>query len=84
MVQGNIDAALVYNPHTTAFHDPAMLFGALDEHLTKCSEEGRLDVLARLDEVLYSEYSDLAAISQMLAMVRLHRPRRGNFSFKQS
>lgn len=71
----NIDPIKALIPNATPRHNHAMLFAVLDEHITQCRREGRKEEVARLDEVLYSEYSDLAAIHQMLDMVGLDRPR---------
>ncbi|CAJ2506141.1 Uu.00g002710.m01.CDS01 [Anthostomella pinea] len=49
----------------------ASLFAFLDEHLAKCSASDR----ARLDEVLLAKLSGLAALSELLDTMRLHRPR---------
>ncbi|THV48900.1 hypothetical protein BGAL_0222g00200 [Botrytis galanthina] len=54
---------------------PAMIFAMLEEHLTKCYETKNFKELARLDETVYTVVSSLAAMYQMLEMVRLHRPR---------
>ncbi|TVY58102.1 hypothetical protein LCER1_G002801 [Lachnellula cervina] len=75
LVGENIDPIKALIPNATPRHNHAMLFAVLDEHITQCRREGRKAEVARLDEVLYSEYSDLAAIHQMLDMVGLHRPR---------
>lgn len=53
------------------WHEPSELFALLDDHLSK---PGRKEDIARLDEVLYHNYSDLSAMHQMVTMVRLHRP----------
>ncbi|TVY92897.1 hypothetical protein LAWI1_G005034 [Lachnellula willkommii] len=70
----NVDPVKAWIPNATPQHNHATLFAVLDEHLTQCRREGRKEEVARLDEVLYSEFSDLAAIHQMLDMVGLHRP----------
>ncbi|TGO17517.1 hypothetical protein BTUL_0017g00980 [Botrytis tulipae] len=54
---------------------PAMIFAMLEEHLAKCDETKNFKELARLDETIYTVISSLAAMHQMLEMVRLHRPR---------
>jgi len=77
----NTDYVEEWIPDATPRHNHAMIFAVLDEHLTQCLKEGRKEEVARLDEVLYSEYSDLAAVHQMLDMVGLHRPPR-NWDFR--
>ncbi|KAF7923039.1 uncharacterized protein EAE98_007744 [Botrytis deweyae] len=54
---------------------PAMIFAMLEEHLAKCHETKNFKELARLAETVYAVVSSLAAMYQMLEMVRLHRPR---------
>ncbi|KAF7867472.1 uncharacterized protein EAF02_009663 [Botrytis sinoallii] len=54
---------------------PAMIFAMLEEHLAKCHETKNFKELARLDETVFAVVSSLAAMYQMLEMVRLHRPR---------
>ncbi|KAF7922857.1 uncharacterized protein EAE97_011021 [Botrytis byssoidea] len=54
---------------------PAMIFAMLGEHLAKCDETKNFKELARLDETIHTAISSLAAMYQMLEMVRLHRPR---------
>lgn len=52
----------------------AMLFAFLQNHLDTSSREEK----ARVDEILYQKLSDLAAVHEMLASVRLHRPQNTN------
>ncbi|TGO53699.1 hypothetical protein BCON_0119g00230 [Botryotinia convoluta] len=47
----------------------------LEEHLAKCHETKNFKELARLDETVYTVVSSLAAMYQMLEMVRLRHPR---------
>ncbi|KAF7945162.1 hypothetical protein EAE96_009941 [Botrytis aclada] len=54
---------------------PAMIFAMLEEHFAKCHETKNFKELARLNETVYTVISGLAAMYQMLEMVRLHRPR---------
>lgn len=56
------------------FHEPAELFAILDEHLSGSSKKGRGDA-ARLDEILYSLYSDIFALLQVLSMIRFRQLR---------
>ncbi|KAF7936732.1 hypothetical protein BELL_0162g00170 [Botrytis elliptica] len=51
---------------------PAMIFAMLEEHLAKCHETKNFKELARLAETVYAVVSSLAAMYQMLEMVRLH------------
>ncbi|KAI9651338.1 hypothetical protein NHQ30_001377 [Ciborinia camelliae] len=44
-------------------------------HLATCREAKNMKELTRLDEVLYTALSSMAAMTQMLDMVRFHRPR---------
>jgi len=57
----------------TPKQDQSTLFAMLDEHLTECQTTKKGEI-ARLDEILYTKYSDLSAMHQMLTMIRLHRP----------
>ncbi|OCL11600.1 hypothetical protein AOQ84DRAFT_268717, partial [Glonium stellatum] len=54
--------------------DHALLFAFLEEHVSTCESSDR----ARLDETLYKKLSDYAAIHELLAAVRLHRPQNTN------
>ncbi|TGO27800.1 hypothetical protein BPAE_0036g00110 [Botrytis paeoniae] len=52
-----------------------MLFAMLDEHLAKCGQTKDMKELARMDEIMYAAFSDMAAMNQILEIVRFHRPR---------
>jgi hypothetical protein len=56
-------------------NEPAMVFGILDEQLSASQAARKKANVDRLDEILYSKYSDLSALHQMLAILRLHRPK---------
>lgn len=52
-----------------------MLFTMLEDHIAKCRREGNRAELARLDEILYKDVSELSAMNQILSMIQSHRPR---------
>ena len=54
--------------------DVAMLFEMLEEHIVRCSKEGKIEEMGRLDELLYAKYSDLSAMHQILSIIKLHGP----------
>ncbi|KAL5321494.1 hypothetical protein ACEPPN_009453 [Leptodophora sp. 'Broadleaf-Isolate-01'] len=62
-----------FQDHSVRRFDPSAIFGILDEHLGDCHRKGLKDELSRLDDVLYQFYTDLSAIHQMTAMLRLHQ-----------
>jgi hypothetical protein len=64
--------------------DYTRTFAILDEHLAEASQKGNKAELARLNEVLYTMYSDLSGIHQMLAMVRLHQPHFPERNFEEA
>lgn len=70
---------LVGPPDGLVSYKHAMLFGFLEDHLATFSAEDK----SRLDEILYTKYSDLAALHEMRVMVRLHHSRGTPESFDQ-
>lgn len=64
-------------------YEYAMLFAMLDEHLAKCAQNKNMKELNRMDEIIYALLSDMAAVNQMLEMVRFHRPRGGKRQIDQ-
>jgi hypothetical protein len=64
------DIEMEYN-----WHEPAELFAILDDHLSNAGKLGRKGDIGRLDEILYSSYSDISAFYQILFLIRLHQPR---------
>jgi len=56
-------------------HEASELFAILGDHLSNVAKLGKKKDIARLDEVLYTIYSDLSALHQMMFMVRLYQPR---------
>ncbi|KAH9214323.1 hypothetical protein DL95DRAFT_503717, partial [Leptodontidium sp. 2 PMI_412] len=62
-----------FQDHSVRRFEPSAIFGILDEHLGDCHRKGLKDELSRLDDVLYQFYTDLSAIHQMTAMLRLHQ-----------
>lgn len=69
------------NPDRAPRHDYSMLFAILDDYLRDCEKKGKKKEIARLDEVLYALYSDMSAIHQILALIRLRRPYAGRRDF---
>ncbi|KAI0894764.1 hypothetical protein F4806DRAFT_503257 [Annulohypoxylon nitens] len=57
--------------YQNALHDHAMLLSFIQDHLSRCSSKEK----ARLDEGVYQDLSELWACHEMLAAVRLSRPR---------
>ncbi|TVY81625.1 hypothetical protein LSUE1_G004822 [Lachnellula suecica] len=66
------------------WHNYTMIFAALDEHLGQCRKSGRKDDIARLDEVLYSEVSDISAMHEILSRIRLYYPSSTNFEHREN
>lgn len=56
-------------------HDLTDLFAMLDEHLSRSAKDKtNAEEVARLDELLYDFFSDLAALHQINSIIRIHRP----------
>lgn len=55
--------------------EPSDLFALLDDHITNATRSGKKEDVARLDEILYTSYADLSALTQITSMLQLHRPR---------
>jgi hypothetical protein len=62
--------SLTTNPDCPGTLDKFRLLEFLDQHLDKATPEER----ARIDETLLRKISDLAAFSELLTLVRSHRP----------
>jgi hypothetical protein len=67
------------NPDRAPWYDYSTLFAILDDYLRDC-EKGTKEI-ARLDEIMYALYSDLSAVHQILALIRLRRPYAGRRNF---
>jgi hypothetical protein len=52
--------------------------------LTDCSGKLRKEELARLDEILYGKYSELAAMHELLSILRLHHPLAGKLTLEEA
>ncbi|KAG4438579.1 hypothetical protein IFR05_005954 [Cadophora sp. M221] len=65
------------NPHSTKGpeHQIENAFAMLDAHLANSAKNGKKTEVARIDEILFELLTDLAAVHQILSMVRLHVPR---------
>lgn len=63
--------ALTTNPDVPGVWDKSLLLELLDQHLAKTTAEDR----ARIDETLLRKISELAALNELLVLVRSHRPR---------
>lgn len=70
----NIDGPEETSEHTPRY-DYAMFFAALEHHLIQSHKAGNKEELARVDEFLYAEVTDIAALYQLLTSLRLHQPR---------
>jgi hypothetical protein len=74
----------VPHPDRGVWYTPETLFGILEEHLTDCSGKLRKEELARLDEILYGKYSELAAMHELLSILRLHHPLAGKLTLEEA
>ncbi|KAF4619037.1 hypothetical protein G7Y89_g14810 [Cudoniella acicularis] len=70
----NVDIASIWTEIPSIIYDLAMVFAVLEQHVATCLRDGKSQELARFDPFLYSQYADLAALHQIMVMIRLHRP----------
>jgi len=58
------------DPENPLLLDRSVLLSFIDDHLTRANKEERV----RIDQRLYNEMADIAAVDELLQTVRFHRP----------